>query len=38
MHLSTGSKFDHQTWDVRAFQWGKAGYTWVGDFNGDGKS
>ena len=38
MALSIGSDFDNKTWHVPLGQWGLADYTWVGDFNGDGKS
>src|SRR5262245_66425935 len=37
MHLSTGTGFFNETWFVPN-AWGGAAYTWVGDFNGDGKT
>lgn len=42
VYLSTGVDFQQQTWSARPpvlpNKWGSTGYSWAGDFNGDGKT
>ncbi len=37
VNISTGSGFTQRVWQVPNL-WGDSAYTWVGDFNGDGKT